>query len=58
MKERLAASFDEADSVFCYAHNLGWDAGAALAPLAEKAHCYSDLGSLVADVVAEAKGGA
>mgnify|MGYP001765655032 CR=1 FL=1 len=54
MKAQLPASLDGADRVFCYAANLGWDAAAALAPLAGKASCHDDLGALVAAVAAEA----
>lgn len=39
MKDRLPASLSEADAVVCYADpKLGWDVGAALAPLGEKLH--------------------
>lgn len=32
LKDRLAASFAEADRVYCYSSGLDWDAAAALAP--------------------------
>ena len=39
MKDRLPASLSKADAVVCYADpKLGWDVGAALAPLGEKLH--------------------
>jgi UDP-N-acetylmuramate: L-alanyl-gamma-D-glutamyl-meso-diaminopimelate ligase len=57
MKERLAESLAEADRVYCYAANLGWDAGAALAPLAARTTVADDLAQLVAAIVAEAKSG-
>ena len=57
MKTQLPGSLGEADRVFCHAANLGWDAAAALAPLADKARCYDDLGTLVAAVAAEAAAG-
>ena len=47
MKEQLPDSLAGADTVFCYAHNLGWDAGAVLARLGEKARTFDDLGALV-----------
>ena len=33
MKDALPGSLAEADRVFCYSANLGWDAAAALAPM-------------------------
>jgi UDP-N-acetylmuramate: L-alanyl-gamma-D-glutamyl-meso-diaminopimelate ligase len=57
MKDRLAASLDLADRVFCYSANLEWDARAALAPLGSRARCETDLGRLVAAIVAEARAG-
>jgi len=57
MKDRLAASLEAADRVYCYTQGLGWDAQAVLAPLGALAHCDDDLGSLVRAVVAEARAG-
>ncbi len=57
MKAQLPASLTDAQAVFCYAHNLGWDAGAALAPLGAKAQAFDDLDALVRAVAAEAKPG-
>ena len=58
MKDRLSESLALADTVFCYANGLGWDAGAALAPLGERlAGVYDDLDRLVAAVAAEATTG-
>jgi UDP-N-acetylmuramate: L-alanyl-gamma-D-glutamyl-meso-diaminopimelate ligase len=57
MKDRLAASLDLADRVFCYSANLEWDARAALAPLGARARCETDLERLVAAIVAEARAG-
>ena len=37
MKDALPGSLEDADLVFCYGANLGWDAAAALAPLGDKA---------------------
>jgi UDP-N-acetylmuramate: L-alanyl-gamma-D-glutamyl-meso-diaminopimelate ligase len=47
MKDALPASLEDADRVFCYGANLGWDAAAALAPLGEKASTHDDLAQLV-----------
>lgn len=57
LKERLADSLAEADLVFCYAANLAWDAGAALAPLGEKAQVSADFPAFVAQIVAAARPG-
>ena len=43
MKDALPGSLAAADRVFCYAANLGWDAGAALQPLGAKARVHDDL---------------
>jgi len=57
MKDALPGSLVQADRVFCYGANLGWDAASALAPLGDKAVVRDDLGALVADVVAVARPG-
>ena len=57
MKAQLPASLAEADLVFCYGANLGWDAAEALAPLGEKAVAGDDLDGLVKRVVAAAQPG-
>jgi UDP-N-acetylmuramate: L-alanyl-gamma-D-glutamyl-meso-diaminopimelate ligase len=57
MKAQLPGSLAQADRVFCYAAGLGWDAAAALAPLAERAVVDDDLNRLVAAVVATAQSG-
>ena len=57
MKAALPASLAAADRVYCYAANLGWDAGAALAPLGDRAHVTDDLGQLVDAVVGAARPG-
>lgn len=54
MKDALPASLREADQVFCYGANLGWDAAAALAPLGVKAAAFDDLEALVAAVASAA----
>jgi UDP-N-acetylmuramate: L-alanyl-gamma-D-glutamyl-meso-diaminopimelate ligase len=57
MKEALPASLKDADAVFCYAANLGWDARGALAPLGDKAMVSDDLHELIAAIVVCAKEG-
>ena len=57
MKSQLPDSLVEADRVFCYAANLGWDAAEALAPLGEKAMVADDLDAIVAEVALEARAG-
>jgi UDP-N-acetylmuramate: L-alanyl-gamma-D-glutamyl-meso-diaminopimelate ligase len=57
MKDRLAASLEQADSVFCYSANLGWDAAAVLAPLGARLRVESDLQRLAAAVLDEARAG-
>lgn len=57
MKAQLPGSLADAQEVFCYAANLGWDAGEALAPMGEKARVFDDLPALVAAIVAEARDG-
>ncbi len=57
MKAQLPASLAEADAVFCYVNQLGWDVAAALAPLGVRAHCDDQLDRLVATIVASAVDG-
>lgn len=57
MKDRLAASLELADRVYCYGAQLGWDAAGALAALGDRARVEDDLERLVAGVVAEARAG-
>ena len=57
MKDALPGSLKDADRVFCYDANLGWDAASALAPLGDKAQTFDDLDSLVAAVAAVARPG-
>jgi len=47
MKDRLAGSLADADRVYCYGANLGWDARAALASLGEKAEVFDDIEGIV-----------
>jgi UDP-N-acetylmuramate: L-alanyl-gamma-D-glutamyl-meso-diaminopimelate ligase len=57
MKNALPESLTEADMVFCYGANLGWDADEALAPIKTKASVYEDLNALVTAIVNAAKPG-
>jgi len=57
MKAALPGSLQDADKVFCYCANLGWDAAEALAPLGSKAITLLDLGMLVETIAQEAKPG-
>jgi UDP-N-acetylmuramate: L-alanyl-gamma-D-glutamyl-meso-diaminopimelate ligase len=57
MAAQLPASLDLADQVFCYAHNLGWNAAEVLTPLGRKAAAFDDIEQLVAAVAAEARAG-
>lgn len=51
MKSALPASLKDADLVFCYQANLGWDAKEALAPISAKTQVHDDLDQLVAAIV-------
>ncbi|MDP2027181.1 UDP-N-acetylmuramate:L-alanyl-gamma-D-glutamyl-meso-diaminopimelate ligase [Sulfuriferula sp.] len=57
MKDALPASLKDADKVFCYAANLGWDAEAVFAPMGETAQVHHNLDALVTAVVTEARPG-
>lgn len=57
MKAQLPESLAAADAVFCYSHNLGWDAAEALAPLGARAVTHDDLGALVTAIAAQARSG-
>jgi UDP-N-acetylmuramate: L-alanyl-gamma-D-glutamyl-meso-diaminopimelate ligase len=57
MKDALPGSLKDADLVFCYAGNLGWDAHGALAPLGSKAIVEEDLGALIEKITAAARPG-
>lgn len=57
MKDALPGSLKDADLVFCYAGNLGWDARGALAPLASKAVVEDDLAVLTEQIAAASRPG-
>ena len=55
MNRALPDSVCDADRVFVYAENLGWDAGTVFAPLGERARAFQDFGALLEAIVAEAR---
>ncbi len=57
MKSALPASLKDADLVFCYQANLGWDAIEALAPISTRTQVHDDLNQLVTAIVQAAKTG-
>ena len=57
MKAQLPGSLKDADLVFCYSNNLGWDAAAVLAPLGATTQCYDDLNQLIDAVTKQAGAG-
>jgi UDP-N-acetylmuramate: L-alanyl-gamma-D-glutamyl-meso-diaminopimelate ligase len=57
MKDAIADSLAEADLVYCYSANLGWNLASALAPLGAKAVCDDNIDTLVAAVAAAARPG-
>ena len=57
MKSALPASLEEADLVFCYGANLGWDASEALAPIQSKANVYDDMTQMVKSITSVAEAG-
>lgn len=57
MKEALPASLKDADLVFCYGANLGWDATEALKPIKNKAQTFESLENLVIAIAKSAKSG-
>ncbi len=46
-KNDLAASLADAEKVFCYTANLGWDAAGALESLGEKVQTSGDIDQLI-----------
>ena len=57
MKDALPGSLKDADAVFCYDANLGWNARESLAPLGSKALVKNDLNELVEAIASAAKPG-
>jgi UDP-N-acetylmuramate: L-alanyl-gamma-D-glutamyl-meso-diaminopimelate ligase len=57
MKAQLPGSLAEADVVFCYANQLGWDPADALASLGARARTFGDLDALVGAIIGGARAG-
>jgi len=57
MKNALPASLKDADLVFCYQANLGWDAREALLPISAKTQVHDDLHQLVTAIAQSARAG-
>ncbi|MDP2827764.1 MAG: UDP-N-acetylmuramate:L-alanyl-gamma-D-glutamyl-meso-diaminopimelate ligase [Sulfuricellaceae bacterium] len=57
MKDALPGSLADADQVFCYGANLGWDAAAALASMGDRAQALDDLDELVRAITQAARPG-
>jgi len=57
MKEALPGSLKDADLIFCYAANLGWDASSVLAPLGNKSIAEKDLDTLIERIARDARSG-
>jgi UDP-N-acetylmuramate: L-alanyl-gamma-D-glutamyl-meso-diaminopimelate ligase len=57
MKAALPESLAEADRVYCYGANLGWDAAEALAPLGAKARVFDNLEALVIQLLKDTRPG-
>ena len=57
MKDALPASLKDADLVFCYGANLGWDAAEALKPIKNKTQTFESLENLVSAIAKSAKSG-
>jgi UDP-N-acetylmuramate: L-alanyl-gamma-D-glutamyl-meso-diaminopimelate ligase len=56
-KDDLAASLQDAQEVFCYTANLGWDAAGALSSLGEKMKTSDDIDALIAMIIRVAQPG-
>ena len=57
MKQALPASLKDADLIFCYGANLGWDIAEAMQPIAHKAQTFDDLEALINAISSTAKPG-
>jgi UDP-N-acetylmuramate: L-alanyl-gamma-D-glutamyl-meso-diaminopimelate ligase len=57
MKAQLPGSLAEADVVFCYANQLGWDPADALASLGARARTFGDLDALLGAIIGGARAG-
>ena len=57
MKDALPASLAQADRIYVFSSNLGWDANAVFAPLGARARSIDDLEALVSAIAADARSG-
>ena len=57
MKDALSGSLAEADLVYCFGANLGWNPAEALAPMGSKAVCEDNLEALVSRIAADSAPG-
>jgi UDP-N-acetylmuramate: L-alanyl-gamma-D-glutamyl-meso-diaminopimelate ligase len=57
MKDALPSSLAQADRVYCYGANLGWNPAEVLAPLGSAAVCHDELDALIEAIADEAKPG-
>ncbi len=57
MKAALPASLVDADRVFCFSANLGWDPAEALSAMGDKAKSYADLSEMVAAITTATRPG-
>ncbi len=57
MKAQLPWSLEHADLAFCHSAGLDWDAGQALASIADKTRVADNIDELVGQIAAQARGG-
>jgi UDP-N-acetylmuramate: L-alanyl-gamma-D-glutamyl-meso-diaminopimelate ligase len=57
MKDALPESLAQADRIYVFSSNLGWDASAVFAPLGGRARCIDSLEALVSTIAADARSG-
>jgi UDP-N-acetylmuramate: L-alanyl-gamma-D-glutamyl-meso-diaminopimelate ligase len=57
MKDALPASLAQADRIYVFSANLGWDAAALFAPLGARARCIDEVEGLVSAIAADARPG-
>ncbi len=57
MKAALAGSLVDANLVFCFGANLGWDPAEALTDLGDKAQSFTQLDQLISAICAKAQSG-
>ena len=57
MKDALPESLAQADRIYVFSSNLGWDASVVFAPLGTRARCIDNLEALVSTIAADARSG-